>query len=504
MDLRKQRLAQINELRQKGYEPYKYRFKKDYNAQQIKKLFDNKINPEQQLPDEIFNFAGRIMTLRKHGKSTFIDVKDDTGRIQVYVRLDQIGKENYEFFKEYIDTGDWIGIKGYPFKTRTGELTLLALEIELLSKAIRPLPEKWHGLKDKEIRYRQRYVDMIANDNVIKTFQTRFLIIRYIREYLNEKGFLEVETPVLQTVMGGANARPFITHLNVFDIDMYLRIATELHLKRLVVGGMEKIYEIGKIFRNEGVSNKHNPEFTSIELYQAFADYQDIMNLTEDLLYQVTKKIHGSAKITYQGQEIDFTPPFKRVKMREFIKEHLGIDIVESSDQELKNFLKNKGEQVEIEDRYHYIDKVWDMVEDKIIQPTFVIDYPIELSPLAKRKKDDPRLTERFELIVNGSEIANAFSELNDPQDQFERFKEQMKLKELGDEEAQMMDLDFIRALEYALPPTGGLGIGIDRFCMLLTDTPTIRDIISFPIVKPMSFEDEESIIQEESKEEEK
>lgn len=279
---------------------------------------------------------------------------------------------------------------------------------------------------------------------------------------------------------------------------MYLRIATELHLKRLVVGGMEKIYEIGKIFRNEGVSNKHNPEFTTLELYQAYADYNDIMNLTEELLYHVTTKIHGTSKIKYQGQELDFKPPFRKVKMCEFIKENLGIDILESSDEELKNFLKEQGQFVEIEDRYHYIDKIWDLVEDKIIEPTFVIDYPTEISPLAKRKRDDPRLTERFELIINGTELANAFSELNDPQDQFERFKKQMQLKELGDEEAQTMDLDFIRALEYGLPPTGGLGIGIDRLCMLLTDTPTIRDIIPFPIVKPMSFEDEEALLRDE------
>lgn len=498
MDLRKQRLSQIEELREKGYEPYKYRFSKDYNSQQIKDLFDDRIKAGQLLEEMVFNYAGRIMTIRMHGKSAFVDLKDDFGRIQAYVRLDQVGEDRYEFFKKYIDIGDWMGIKGYPFKTKTGELTLLVQELELLSKAIRPLPEKWHGLKDKEIRYRQRYVDMIANDNVIITFRTRFLVTQYIREFLNERGFLEVETPVLQIIMGGANAKPFITHLNVYDIDMYLRIATELHLKRLVVGGMEKIYEIGKIFRNEGVSNKHNPEFTTLELYQAYADYNDIMNLTEELLYHVTTKIHGTSKIKYQGQELDFKPPFRRVKMCEFIKENLGIDILESSDEELKNFLKEQGQFVEIEDRYHYIDKIWDLVEDKIIEPTFVIDYPTEISPLAKRKRDDPRLTERFELIINGTELANAFSELNDPQDQFERFKKQMQLKELGDEEAQTMDLDFIRALEYGLPPTGGLGIGIDRLCMLLTDTPTIRDIIPFPIVKPMSFEDEEALLRDE------
>ncbi|KUK83885.1 MAG: Lysine--tRNA ligase [Petrotoga mobilis] len=498
MDLRNIRIHQIKEMREKGYNPYKYNFQKNYTSQQIKELFDSKIEAGQQLPDQVFNFAGRLMNLRKHGKSAFTDLKDEFGRIQIYIRLDLVGQESYDFFKEYIDIGDWVGIKGYPFKTRTGELTLLALEIKLLSKALRPLPEKWHGLKDKEVRYRQRYVDMIANDDTIKTLRTRFLVIKYIREYLNDKGFLEVETPVLQSIMGGANARPFITHLNVYDIDMYLRIATELHLKRLVVGGMEKVYEIGKIFRNEGVSNKHNPEFTTIELYQAFADYNNMMELTEDLLYNIAKKVHNKAKVIYQGEEIDFTPPFKRIKMREFIQENLGIDIVEASDQELKDFLKDKGEEVEIEDRYHYLDKVWDLVEDKIVQPTFVMDYPIELSPLAKRKKDDPRLTERFELIIKGNEIANAFSELNDPQDQFERFKKQMELKELGDEEAQMMDLDFIRALEYGLPPTGGLGIGIDRVCMLLTDIPTIRDIIPFPIVKPVSFEDEEAMLKEE------
>lgn len=497
-EVKKQRLQMIKELKEQGINPYPYKFEKDFKAQEIKNKYSSKLESGQLLEDEVFSFAGRIMTIRSHGKSAFMHIKDDTGRIQAYIRKDKIGEDAFNIFKKYIGSGDWVGIKGFPFKTKTGELTILVLEIQLLTKTIRQMPEKWHGLKDKEIRYRQRYVDMISNDNVIEVFKTRSLAIRYMREYLTEQGFYEVETPILENIMGGANARPFITHLNVYDQPMYLRIATELHLKRLVVGGMEKVYEIGRIFRNEGIDYKHNPEFTTIELYQAYADYNDIMELTENLLAYVTEKIHGTTKVNYGELEIDFKPPFKRVDMREFIKGHLGIDILEDSMETMDQYLKKQGIEVPIKERGKYIDELWDLVEDKIIQPTFVMNHPVEISPLAKRHREDPRLSERFELIVNGSELANAFSELNDAEDQMSRFKAQAELKDLGDDEAQLMDMDFLRALEYGMPPTGGLGIGIDRFCMFLTNTQTIKDIIAFPLSKPMKFEEEEKMMDEE------
>ncbi|MDK2945333.1 lysyl-tRNA synthetase, class II [Geotoga petraea] len=497
-EVKKQRLQMIKELKEQGINPYPYKFEKDFKAQEIKNKYSSKLESGQLLEDEVFSFAGRIMTIRSHGKSAFMHIKDDTGRIQAYIRKDKIGEDAFNIFKKYIGSGDWVGIKGFPFKTKTGELTILVLEIQLLTKTIRQMPEKWHGLKDKEIRYRQRYVDMISNDNVIEVFKTRSLAIRYMREYLTEQGFYEVETPILENIMGGANARPFITHLNVYDQPMYLRIATELHLKRLVVGGMEKVYEIGRIFRNEGIDYKHNPEFTTIELYQAYADYNDIMELTENLLAYVTEKIHGTTKVNYGELEIDFKPPFKRVDMREFIKGHLEIDILEDSMETMDQYLKKQGIEVPIKERGKYIDELWDLVEDKIIQPTFVMNHPVEISPLAKRHREDPRLSERFELIVNGSELANAFSELNDAEDQMSRFKAQAELKDLGDDEAQLMDMDFLRALEYGMPPTGGLGIGIDRFCMFLTNTQTIKDIIAFPLSKPMKFEEEEKMMDEE------
>ncbi|PWJ95831.1 lysyl-tRNA synthetase class II [Oceanotoga teriensis] len=501
-DLKKQRLQMIDEIRNSGINPYPYKFEKEMSASEIKEKYDEKIEAGNLLEEEVFKYAGRVMTLRSHGKSAFLHIKDDTGRLQIYIRKDKLGDEKYEFFKKYINPGDWIGVKGFPFKTRTGELTVLATDFELLTKSVRPMPEKWHGLKDKEIRYRQRYVDMISNDKVIETFRNRSLVVRYIREYLNERDFFEVETPILQNIMGGANARPFITHLNVYDIPMYLRIATELHLKRLVVGGMERVYELGRIFRNEGVDYKHNPEFTTIELYQAYADYNDIMELTENLLAYVAEKIHGTTKIKYGELEIDFKPPFKRIDMREFIKEHLGVDILEDSIETMDNYLKSKDINVEIKERGKYIDELWDLVEDKLVQPTFIMNHPVEISPLAKRHREDPRLTERFELIVNGTELANAFSELNDAADQYSRFKAQADLKDLGDEEAQLMDLDFVRALEYGMPPTGGLGIGIDRFAMFMTNTQTIKDIIPFPLSKPMAFEMEEAMMDESEKEE--
>ncbi|MEJ5258319.1 MAG: lysine--tRNA ligase [Fervidobacterium sp.] len=497
-DFREQRIREIEEIRKLGINPYPYSYNKTHTTEEIKKDFEHLANGE--VTDKKVSTAGRIMSIREHGKSAFFHIKDTFGRIQAYVRKDKT--ENYEFFKEHITMGDIIGVEGVVFKSNTGEITILVEKFELLNKPLRPMPEKWHGIKDKEILYRQRYVDMIANDETIKRFRMRSDIIRMIREFLTQKGFFEVETPILQYLTGGASARPFITHLNALDIEMYLRIATELHLKRFIVGGFDKVYEIGKIFRNEGISYKHHPEFTSIELYQAYADYEDMMNLTEELITYLVEKLYGTTKITYQGQEIDFTRPWRRVKMRDFIKENLGIDILEDSDEKMAEFLKSRGVEIDINDRGHMIEKLWDLVEDKVVQPTFLLEHPVEISPLAKKHREDPRVTERFELIIYGREMANAFSELNDPVDQLERFMNQLKLRDLGDEEAHMMDKDFIRALEYGMPPTGGLGIGIDRLVMLLTDSANIRDVIAFPLVRPEGDVDIEEIeISEEAKE---
>ncbi|SHH19051.1 lysine--tRNA ligase [Thermosipho atlanticus] len=490
-EFREQRIQMIKKLRELGVNPYPYSFDKTHSSMDIKEKF-SALNPGEIAEDSFVSVAGRIMSLREHGKSAFFHIKDFEGRIQAYIRKDMVGDERYKFFKEFISIGDIVGVRGNIFKSRTGEVTVLVKEIELLNKPLRPMPEKWHGIKDKEVLYRQRYVDMIANDDTLKRFKTRFEIIKLIREFLNSKGFIEVETPVLEYVTGGASARPFETHLNVFDIDMYLRIATELYLKRFVVGGFEKVYELGKNFRNEGLSYKHHPEFTSIEIYQAYADYEDMMNLTEELITFVVEKLFGTTKINYQGVEIDFTRPWRRVKMRDFIHENLGVDILEDTNEKMIEVLKEHEVEVEIKDRGHLIEKLWDLVEDKVLQPTFLLEHPVEISPLAKRHREDPRVTERFELIIFGREMANAFSELNDPIDQYERFLKQVELREAGDEEAQMMDLDFIRALEYGMPPTGGLGIGIDRLVMLLTNSPSIRDVIAFPLVRPISFEEEE------------
>ncbi len=490
-EIRKQRLKEIEELRELGINPYPYRFDKELTSREIRERYESQIGTGEVREDIKVSTAGRVMSIRDHGKSAFFHMKDKEGRIQAYIRKNSVGGEKYNLFKKYVNVGDIIGVKGFLFKSKTGELTVFVEDFQILSKAMRPLPEKWHGLKDKEIIYRQRYVDMIANDSSLERFKLRYRVIRMIREFLNERGFIEVETPTLVYVTGGAEARPFVTHLNVFDIDMYLRIATELYLKRYIVGGFEKVYEIGKVFRNEGISYKHSPEFTSLELYWAYADYEDIMNLTEELIEYVVKEIFGTTRITYQGVELDFSRPFRRIKMRDFIREKLGVDILEDNDEKLLKVLKDHGVEVPIKSRAHLINKLWDLVEEEVVQPTFLLEHPVEISPLAKRHREDPRVTERFELIIYGRETANAFSELNDPVDQYQRFLEQVKLREAGDEEAQMMDKDFIRALEYGMPPTGGLGIGIDRLIMFLTDSPTIRDVIAFPLVNPKSLDEE-------------
>ena len=476
------RRDKLNKLKEEGKNPFEIRkFNRTHTSQEIKDHYE-------ELEGKDVTIAGRMMAKRIMGKASFCHIQDGEGRIQSYVSINELGEESYKQFKED-DIGDIIGITGFVFKTKTGEISIHAKEVTLLSKSLRPLPEKFHGLKDTDLRYRQRYVDLIMNPEVKNTFLTRIQLLKTIRSILDEKGYLEVETPILNTIAGGATARPFITHHNALDIDMYLRIANELYLKRLIVGGFEKVYEMGRMFRNEGMDIKHNPEFTNIELYAAYEDYNDMMNITEELISKTAEKVLGTTKITYQGTEIDLTPSWKRISMIDAIKEVTSVDFNEiHSDEEAKQVADNL--KVELDPlkltRGEIINQVFEAkVEETLIQPTFVYDYPVEVSPLTKRKPSDPRLTERFELFIGGREYANAYSELNDPIDQYERFKKQVEAREAGDEEANMMDDDFIMALEYCMPPTGGLGIGIDRLIMLLTDSASIRDVLLFPTMKP-------------------
>ena len=435
------------------------------------------------------SLAGRMMSKRIMGKASFAHLLDYKGDIQIYVRRDDVGEEAYADFKT-MDIGDILGVVGKVFKTRTGEVSIHAEQVTLLSKSLRPLPEKFHGLKDPELRYRQRFVDLIVNPEVRETFVKRSKIIAEIRNRLNARGFIEVETPVLNTTASGASARPFITHHNALDIDMYMRIATELHLKMCIVGGLERVYEIGRIFRNEGMDATHNPEFTTIELYQAYTDYNGMMELSEDLFSHCCQMVNGTTKITYQGQEIDLTAPFRRLPMNDAVKEYTGADFLAcATDEEAHALAKSIG--LAIEDKAATKGKILaeafdTFVEDKLIQPTFIIDYPVEISPLSKRKPGCPGLTERFELFISGHEYANAFSELNDPIDQRGRFVQQAQERAKGDDEAMMIDEDFCTALEYGMPPTGGIGIGVDRMIMLLTDSSTIRDVLLFPTMKPV------------------
>ncbi len=478
LQIRRDKLKTLIEDGRNPYEEVKY--ERTHHAALIKEAFEDYENKDVCL-------AGRMMSKREMGKASFCDILDQTGRIQCYVRVNEIGQEEYERFKK-LDIGDIIGVKGFVFKTRKGEISIHVKELKLLSKSLLPLPEKWHGLKDMDLRYRQRYVDLIVNPEVRKTFENRSRIITSIRNYLDERGYMEVETPVLNTIAGGAAARPFITHHNTLDIDMYMRIATELHLKRLIVGGFEKVYEIGRLFRNEGMDVKHNPEFTTIELYEAYTDYEHIMNLTEDIMINAAIKVLGTTEFTYQGKQINFAKPWARKTMAQAVKEVTGVDFdVNNTDELAREAAKKFGAEVKEDATWgEVLYQLFDEnVEKTIVQPTFIIDHPVEVSPLAKRRKDDPRLTERFELFIVGSEFANAFSELNDPIDQRERFERQVALREKGDEEAGMMDEDFINALMYGMPPTGGLGIGIDRFVMLLTDSYSIRDVLLFPTMKP-------------------
>mgnify|MGYP000881581462 CR=1 FL=1 len=477
------RREKLKELKNKGKDPFLVeKFEYTHHSVDIKENFE-------ELEEKEVAVAGRIMSRRGHGKVSFLDLQDSKGKIQLFVRYNTVGEEAYKELSLY-DIGDIIGVIGEVFKTKAGEISIRAKEIILMSKSLQVLPEKFHGLKDQDLRYRQRYVDLIVNPEVKETFILRTKMIKAIREYLDARDFLEVETPILSTIAGGANARPFVTHHNTLDIDMYLRIANELYLKRLIVGGFEKVYEMGRMFRNEGMSPKHNPEFTSIELYQAYADYEDMMELTENLVSYVAEKTLGTLKINYQGQEIDLTPPWKRIDMAEAVKEYTGVDFSTiDTDEEAIAVAKGKG--IEIKEgmtRGHIINEFFEeFCEQHLVQPTFITGHPVEVSPLAKRNPEDPRKTNRFEAFINTWEIANAFSELNDPIDQRQRFEEQVRQKSLGDDEAHPMDEDFINAIEVGLPPTGGLGIGIDRLVILLTNQASIRDVLLFPTMKPLN-----------------
>ncbi|MDD2212650.1 MAG: lysine--tRNA ligase [Clostridia bacterium] len=474
------RLEKLKELREKGITPYGGRYERTHYASDIKE------NSEELLEKDVV-VAGRLMAKRTMGKASFAHMQDYSGQIQIYLRLNDVGADAYELFKS-LDLGDIIGVQGHVFRTRTEEVTVWAKEFVLLSKSLRPLPEKWHGLKDVELRYRQRHVDLIVNPEVKKVFILRSKIIQAMRRYLDEQGFLEVETPTMHSIPGGASARPFITHHNALDLDLYMRIALELHLKRLIVGGMEKVYEIGRVFRNEGISTRHNPEFTMMELYQAYADYHDMMALTEKMIAHLAQEVLGTQKVMYQGTEIDLTPPWPRLTMVDAVRKYTGADYQEwASDEQARQAAADLGVSVPADATKGMVlsELFEEKVEEKLIQPTFVIDYPIEISPLAKRREDDPNFTYRFEVFITAREFGNAFSELNDPLDQRERFEKQMEQRAQGDEEAQMHDEDFVRALEVGMPPTGGLGIGIDRLIMLLTDSPSIRDVILFPTLRP-------------------
>lgn len=491
-ELLKMRRDKLQSLRERGIDPFGGRYERSHLAADILAAHGDKSKETLAKNPYRVIIAGRLMSKRGHGKAGFAHIEDLSGRIQIYVRQDTVGEEAYELFKS-LDLGDWIGLEGTVFKTNRGETSVQAETLVLLSKSLRPLPEKFHGLQDIEQRYRKRYLDLVMNPHVRETFVMRSRIIQAIRRYLDEQGFLEVETPTMHTIPGGAAARPFETHHNALDMQLFMRIAIELHLKRLIVGGMEKVYEIGRVYRNEGISTRHNPEFTMLELYEAYADFHDMMDLTENIVTYVADTLYHTRQLEYQGENIDLSSPWQRRSMVGLIKEHVGVDFErDMTDEQAHALAKEHGIDVQPEMRFgHIVNEFFEQrVEEKLIQPTFVYGHPVAVSPLAKKNADDPRFTDRFELFIVGREHANAFTELNDPIDQRERFEAQLKERETGNDEAHRMDEDFLEALEYGMPPTGGLGIGIDRLVMLFTDAPSIRDVLLFPLMRDRQGQD--------------
>lgn len=488
-DLLKARYEKLAQLRERGIDPFGRRFEQTHHAEDIHAAYGDWSKEQLAADPHKVTVAGRVITKREHGKAGFAHIQDVSGRIQIYVRRDDVGDEAFELFK-MLDLGDWIGIKGVVFRTNRGELSIAAESVTLLCKSLRPLPEKFHGLQDVELRYRKRYLDLTVNPEVRDTFVMRSQIIQAIRKYLDEAGYLEVETPTMHSIAGGANARPFTTYHNALDMPLYMRIAIELHLKRLIVGGLEKVFEIGRVYRNEGISTKHNPEFTMLELYAAYADFHDMMDLTEQMIVHVADTVLGSRQVEYEGKKIDLSPPWQRRSMVELIKEHAGLDFQrELTDEEARELARQHGVEVDDAMTFGYVvnECFEQRVEDKLIRPTFVYGHPVEVSPLAKKNADDSRFTDRFELFIVGREHANAFTELNDPIDQRKRFEAQLEERKRGNDEAHMMDEDFLEALEYGMPPTGGLGIGIDRLVMLFTNAPSIRDVLLFPLMRERS-----------------
>ncbi len=478
--------SRLDEVRRLGIEPFAaYSYPKDEEIGAIVKQFESIGTGEKT--SHHTSTAGRVKSRRIHGRAGFLDLEDWTGRIQVYVKIDSVGEKGFQLFDKGIDTGDIVGVKGFIFKTKKGELSIWAEELTLLARAMRPLPSEWYGLRDVDTRFRQRYLDLIMNPTVREVFLKRSRIISETRRLLDGRGFLEVETPMLHLIPGGALARPFKTHHNELDIDLYLRIAIELHLKRLIVGGFEKVYEIGRVFRNEGADPDRNPDFTMLELYQAYVDYTDMMKLTEEIISNVASRVLGTTRITYNKQELDVAPPYKKIGFLESIKKYADLEVGSLSRDEVIKAAEKLKVKVERKDTWgHVVEKIMDkMVQPQLKQPTFILDYPEEISPLAKRKRGNPRLTERFELVIGGLELANEFSELNDPVDQRRRFEEQEALRRKGDVEAHVMDEDYVRALEYGMPPTGGLGLGMDRLTRLLTDQSSLREVILFPVMRP-------------------
>jgi lysyl-tRNA synthetase class 2 len=481
-ELQRQRLAKLERMRQAGVDPYPARVRRSHSAVEAVQAYEQAEAAAQPGPDVAL--AGRLLTVRIMGKASFAHILDGSGRIQLYFKLDTLGPENYERFKRDFDLGDFIGASGVLFRTRTGEITLHVHEFAMLAKALNPLPEKWHGLRDVEVRYRQRYLDLVANQEVRRIFITRSRAVSAMRRFLDGRGFLEVETPVLQPIYGGATARPFETYHNVLDRTLYLRISNELYLKRLIVGGLDRVYEIARDFRNEGISTKHNPEFSMMECYQAYADYHDMMELTEYMVAFITQEALGTTRLTYQGHTFDVTPPWPRLTMRDAIRDRTGIDIVEHDTLAgLRVAIRARNLNVDPQPTWgKTVDELMkNYVEPGLVAPIFILDYPIDLSPLAKKRPDNPRFVERFEAFIGGFEIANAFSELNDPLDQQERFLMQVELREAGEEETHPVDDDYVQALMYGMPPTGGLGVGVDRLVMILTDQASIREVILFP-----------------------